>query len=70
MNQVDQQVEQIARAFFRARIEGGIWESAPRVLQHEFRLYARQAISMLDNPQEQSRIAEGEGAGARSLETA
>jgi hypothetical protein len=70
MNQVDQQVEQIARAFFRARIEGGVWEDASFVLKHEFRLYARQAISMLDTQQDQSWVVAAEEARAESLEAA
>jgi hypothetical protein len=70
MNQVDQQVEQIARAFFRARIEGGVWEDAPRILKHEFRLYARQAISMLETQQDQSWVAEARETRAESLEAA
>ncbi|WP_262027770.1 hypothetical protein [Microvirga sp. Mcv34] len=53
MDQTDQEIEQIARAFFIARHEGGIWETASRLLQHEFRLYARQALSMLEKRQEQ-----------------
>jgi hypothetical protein len=70
MNQVDQQVEQIARAFFRARIEGGVWEDAPRLLKHEFRLYARQAISMLDTRQDQSQTVELEDTRAEALQAA
>ncbi|MDG2571057.1 hypothetical protein P7L87_26235, partial [Vibrio parahaemolyticus] len=53
MDQTDQEIEQIARAFFIARHEDGIWETASRLLKHEFRLYARQALSMLEKKQEQ-----------------
>ena len=53
MDQADQEIEHIARAFFVARNETGVWESASRILQHEFRLYARQALSMLEKKQEQ-----------------
>jgi hypothetical protein len=70
MNQVDQQVEQIARAFFRARIEGGVWEDASRILKHEFRLYARQAISMLEARQDQSWFSEAEETRDEALEAA
>ncbi|MGO4524292.1 hypothetical protein AB4097_05435 [Microvirga sp. 2MCAF35] len=53
MDQTDQEIEQIARAFFVARHEDGVWETASRLLQHEFRLYARQALSMLEKKQGQ-----------------
>ncbi|WP_114942881.1 hypothetical protein [Microvirga calopogonii] len=53
MDQTDQEIEQIARAFYVARHEDGVWETASRLLQHEFRLYARQALSMLQKKQEQ-----------------
>ncbi|WP_040638752.1 hypothetical protein [Microvirga lotononidis] len=53
MDQTDQEIEQIARAFFVARHEDGVWETASRLLQHEFRLYARQALRMLEKKHEQ-----------------
>ncbi len=53
VDQTDQEIEQIARAFFVARHETGVWETASRVLKHEFRLYARHALRTLDKKQEQ-----------------
>jgi hypothetical protein len=53
VDQTDQEIEHIARAFFLARHEDGVWETASRLLKHEFRLYARQALSMLAKKQEQ-----------------
>jgi len=54
VNQTDQEIEHIARAFFVARNENGAWESASRIIKHEFRLYARLAIGMLKKNQEQT----------------
>ena len=53
MDRTDQEIEQIARAFFVARHETGVWETASRVLKHEFRLYARHALSTLEKKREQ-----------------
>ena len=53
VDQTDQEIEHIARAFFVARHETGVWETASRILKHEFRLYARHALSMLEKTQEQ-----------------
>ena len=53
VDQTDQEIEHIARAFFVARHETGVWETASRVMKHEFRLYARHALCMLEKKQEQ-----------------
>ncbi|MBM6580411.1 hypothetical protein ILT44_09495 [Microvirga sp. BT689] len=48
------EIEQIARTFFLARHEAAVWENASQALKHEFRLYAKQAIRMLERRQEQA----------------
>jgi hypothetical protein len=70
VNQVDLEVEHIARAFFAARHGAEAWENASRSLKHEFRLYARQAISMLEKRQKQMQRVELETSPVRVLETA
>jgi len=70
VNQVDLEVEHIARAFFAAWHGAEAWENASRSLKHEFRLYARQAISMLEKRQEQMQRVELEVSPDRVLETA
>jgi hypothetical protein len=70
VDQVELEVEHIARAFFAARHETGAWENASRTLKHEFRLYARQAIHMLKRRQEQAQRIEREAPPVRILETA
>ncbi len=70
MEQTDQEVEHIARVFFAARDEAGVWENASRALKHEFRLYARQAIKMLEQRQDHSLGESPERALTGSLETA
>ncbi len=70
VDQVDLEVEHIARAFFAARHETEAWENASRSLKHEFRLYARQAISMVERRQEQVQRVELEISPVRILETA
>ncbi len=72
MDQVDLEIEHIAQAFFAARHQTGAWETASRTLKHEFRLYARQAIKMLERRQEQVQKVEveREARPVRSLESA
>jgi hypothetical protein len=70
VNQVDLEVEHIARAFFAAWHGAAAWEDASRSLKHEFRLYARQAISMLEKRQEQMQPVEPDASPVRALETA
>ncbi len=67
---MDLEVEHIARAFFVARHESEAWENASRTLKHEFRLYARQAISMLEKRQDQVSRVERQAPPARVLESA
>ena len=67
---MDLEVEHIARAFFVARHETEAWENASRSLKHEFRLYARQALSMMERRQEQMQRVELEASPIRVLETA
>jgi hypothetical protein len=70
VDQVDLEVEHIARAFFVARHESEAWENASRTLKHEFRLYARQAISMLEKRQDQVSRVERQAPPARVLQSA
>jgi len=70
VDQTDQEIEQIARAFFIARHEDGVWETASRLLQHEFRLYARQALCMLEKKQQQIWSEAPLMASAEALEAA
>ena len=44
---MDRVVERVARAFYDAQSEGSIWEREIEELKQEFRLYARQAISII-----------------------
>ena len=67
---MDLEVEHIARAFFTAWHETEAWENASRSLKHEFRLYARKAISMVDRPQEQMQRVELEASPVKVLENA
>ena len=70
VDQTDLEIEQIARAFFVARHETATWENASRALKHEFRLYAKQAIRMLERRQEQAGRSERELPPSRVLEDA
>jgi hypothetical protein len=70
VDQTDLEIEQIARAFFVARHETAVWENASGALKHEFRLYAKQAIRMLERRQEQAGRSERETLSSRVLENA
>ncbi|WP_445505328.1 hypothetical protein [Microvirga sp. G4-2] len=42
------QIEHVARAFYdAAHDDDEMWENAPETLKEEFRLYAREAITLL-----------------------
>ena len=45
---MDYQVELVARAFYDAEYEGFSWDHEPELLKKQFREYARNAISLLD----------------------
>jgi hypothetical protein len=71
--QVDQtnlEIEHIARTFYAARHESADWDKASRVLKHEYRLYARQALQMLERCHEQVRQEERRAFPAQVLEDA
>ncbi|KFG66510.1 hypothetical protein [Microvirga sp. BSC39] len=44
----DQQVEQIARALYEATDNHLVWDDAFETTKAQFRLYAREAIALLD----------------------
>ncbi|WP_157934233.1 hypothetical protein [Microvirga ossetica] len=70
MEQTDQDIEHIARAFFVAWHQDASWETASRILKHEFRLYARQAIGMLEKNQERAWTAPREALRFDAFEAA
>jgi hypothetical protein len=54
---MDYQVEHVARAFYYAENDTLVWENEVEILKEEFRLYARLAISALeDEEQELGRV--------------
>src|ERR687890_2500693 len=59
---MDYEVENVARAFYYAENDSQVWESEAEILKEEFRLYARTAISVLeDKEQEPDEILETAG---------
>ncbi len=70
VEQSDQEIEHIARAFFVAWHQDTAWETASRILKHEFRLYARQAIGMLEKKQERAWTAPREALSFDACEAA
>jgi hypothetical protein len=59
---MDYQVENVARAFYYAEEDAQVWENEAEILKKEFRLYARIAISALeDEEQELDEILEAAG---------
>jgi hypothetical protein len=53
MDNLLQQVEDVARAFYDAQEEAPDWDSEPEFLKEEFRQYARDAIALLEQHGEQ-----------------
>ena len=53
MDNLRQQVEHIARAFYDAQEEAPDWDNEPEFLKEEFREYARDAIAPLEQHREQ-----------------
>jgi hypothetical protein len=50
---VDYQVENVARAFYYAENDAQLWENEAEILKEEFRLYARMAISALEDKEQE-----------------
>jgi hypothetical protein len=48
MDNLRQQVEYLARAFYDVQEEAPDWDSEPEFLKEEFRQYARDAIALLE----------------------
>jgi hypothetical protein len=52
MDNLLQQVEHVARAFYNAQEEAPDWDSEPEFLKEKFRRYARDAIALLEQHRE------------------
>jgi hypothetical protein len=52
MNTPSQQVEQVARAFYEATDNHLSWDDASESIRAKFRLFAREAIALLDESKE------------------
>ncbi len=48
----NQQIENVARALYRAEGEGRAWDREPEILKSEFRSIARAALTMLQEHRE------------------
>ena len=63
------QVEHVARAFYDAENDEQSWDNASELTKEEFRLYARDAIAICQQLQQQ-RLNEAAGSAAVSLSEA
>ena len=52
---MDQEVEYVARALYEAEDDALLWEAEPEILKEEFRRYARAAIAMMPQQEQQGR---------------
>jgi hypothetical protein len=50
---MDYQVENVAQAFYYAEEDSQVWEIEAEILKEEFRLYARMAISSLEDKEQE-----------------
>ena len=64
------QVEHVARAFHDAECDGQPWDNAPEGIREEFRLYAREAIALSAQLQQQRQVAAVGPAAGNLLEAA
>jgi len=53
------QVEHVARAFQDAENDGQSWDNTPNNIKDEFRLYAREAIALHEQLQQQKLVETG-----------
>jgi mRNA deadenylase 3'-5' endonuclease subunit Ccr4 len=53
MDNLRQQVEYVARAFYDVQEEAPDWDNEPEFLKEEFREYARDALALLEQRREQ-----------------
>ena len=49
------QIENLAQAFYDAEGEGQLWHNEPEILKEEFRLFARKALTLLEQYHEEIR---------------
>jgi hypothetical protein len=63
------QAEHVARAFHDAEYDGQSWDNAPEGIKEEFRLYAREAIALSVQLQQQRQV-DGVGPAAGNLSKA
>jgi mRNA deadenylase 3'-5' endonuclease subunit Ccr4 len=54
MDNLRQQVEHVARAFYEEQEEAPDWENEADLIKDEFREYARDAIALLEQHSEQT----------------
>jgi hypothetical protein len=47
------QIENLAQAFYDAEGEGQSWDNEPEILKEEFRLFARNALTLLEQYHEE-----------------
>jgi hypothetical protein len=57
LDSYEQQVEYIARAFYDAQDDAGVWDSEPEPRREEFRQYARDAITLYRRQRLQEALA-------------
>jgi len=50
---MDNEVENVARAFYCAEHDSLVWENEAEILKEEFRLYACMAISALEDKEQE-----------------
>jgi hypothetical protein len=46
---MDSKVERVARAFYEAEQDAGLWDSEPAVCREQFQEFARNAIKLLND---------------------
>jgi hypothetical protein len=50
---MNEQIEYVARAFYDAECDAQVWDREPEILKEEFRQYAREALALLAQHQDE-----------------
>jgi hypothetical protein len=56
---MDHRIEYIARALYSAEDDAQFWDGEPEILKEEFRTYARAAVALLIQDEEESVFGKG-----------
>jgi hypothetical protein len=68
--QMNLEIEYVARAFYDAQDDGWCWDGEPRIVQEEFRALAREALALLAQQEAQYPVSRRQDLASVTLDEA